>query len=249
MDTFSVQKFRHGGRRGGVVVETFNQFVKQWAGAGAGESAIQYGFPSQRHYRLGRLFMGHRPFSRWHYLRCRVSAQQSTYESQPLGEVGVIERFGDCFDPLWLQQSKRYKLAVVHDAKFLNWRFIEHPNRHYQIWGYSQFLSDRIDGYVVLSVDHSSAYLVDFHFPDNRSGEAANFWGQVCQKLSGIGVKQVDTWFSSASLELLLFRQLGFREAHTPDDMVPVFRSYHPDISSEWIDQNFYYNMADSDIF
>jgi len=85
------------------------------------------------------------------------------------------------------------------------------------------------------------AHLVDFCLPYDPQ-LAQSFWQQVVDILRWRGVKTVEAWGACPSLQAV-----GFKPHPRPDTIIPVFRSFHPD--SRWLDANFYYTMADSDLY
>jgi len=51
------------------------------------------------------------------------------------GEYNVkwVKRFDDRVDSLWTRESGRYKIAVIRDKAYLNWRYCDNPERDYRI--------------------------------------------------------------------------------------------------------------------
>ncbi|KHD09455.1 hypothetical protein PN36_25280 [Candidatus Thiomargarita nelsonii] len=81
-DVFSNPAYRAFGRRG-VYIQTIEAFVKAWTGAN--QLVMLYGFPSERPFRLGKLFMRYQAFSDWHDYRYTVPSELSQHS--PLGVI------------------------------------------------------------------------------------------------------------------------------------------------------------------
>lgn len=236
-DVFSSPAYRAFGRHG-VYIQTFEAFVKAWTGAN--QLVMLYGFPSERPFRLGKLLMRYQAFSDWHHYRYTVHSQLSQHS--PLGVIHSPKTFDAAYDRLWDKRAGRYSFAVCRTARFLNWRFIDIPHKKYWIWAFSAFLSTEVLGYVVIAPPQ--AQLVDFCLPDDPQ-LAHSFWQQVVDILRWRGVKTVETWFAAACPEKQSLQAVGFKPHPRPDTIIPVFRSFHPDSGYA----NFYYTMADSDLY
>lgn len=242
-DVFSMPRYRAFTKnRRGVFVQNIMAFLKTWTGSN--QLAMLYGFPSQRPFRLGKLLMQYQPFSDWHYYCYTLPPEPPQHT--PVGIIYTPNRFDAAFDRLWERRVTNYSFAINRSADFLNWRFIEIPHRQYWIWAFSVFLSQEILGYVVIAPDKPKAQLVDFCFPENAQ-LAHSFWQQVTDILRWRGIKTVETWFAGACPHNLSI--LGFTAYQPPDTIIPVYRSFHPELDLQWVDTHFCYTMADSDLY
>ncbi len=59
------------------------------------------------------------------------------------------DRFDDRFDQLWARISGRYRAAVSRNSRYLNWRYVAVPDRHYTILTAGS--PDAVSGYAVFS--------------------------------------------------------------------------------------------------
>jgi hypothetical protein len=244
-DVFSTPAYRAFSRgRRGVYVQTIEAFVEAWTGA---EKLVTlYGFPSERPFRLGKLFMRYQPFSEWHYYRYALPTELQQHT--PIGILNTLKRFDSAFDSLWERRAKHYPFAINRTARFLNWRFIDIPHKQYWIWAFSTFLSTEVLGYVIIAPNKPHAQLVDFCFPEEAQ-LALSFWQQVTNILRWRGIKTVETWFAAACPEQQRLQALGFKPQPRPTTIIPVFRSFHPNLDTQWLDAHFYYTVADSDLY
>ena len=242
-DVFSVPKYRsvRGGRLG-VFVETGRAFYNTWGR----DFCCLYGFPSRRSFRMGQLLLGYTPFSRWQAWGLSLEGRPSAHPA-PAGIVREMASFNELFDDLWRRRKARVRLAVVRDSRFLGWRFGRAPGWPYWVWTFASYLASAILGYVVLRPQSDKALLVDLCLPEDPR-LASSFWWQVAEKLGWRGVRAVETWLSPSAPDLLALQALGFREVPTRPDLVPCFITFQPHLSPAWIDENFYFNMADSDL-
>jgi len=62
--------------------------------------------------------------------------------------VREIRHFDERFDGLWKDVSERYRIAVIRDRAYLEWRYARRPDAAYTIFAAED--GDRLGGYVVL---------------------------------------------------------------------------------------------------
>ena len=63
----------------------------------------------------------------------------------------VVTSFNEQIDELWEEVSKQYRLLVVRESKYLNWRYVRKPHSNYVILTLER--NYRIEGYIVLSAE------------------------------------------------------------------------------------------------
>lgn len=98
------------------------------------------------------------------------------------GDIKYItaKHFGKEVDALWEKVSSEFDCAIVRDSRYLNWKYLEFPNRKYNI-----FLSEikgEIVGYIILrkkryklsKVKHYRGIIVDFLFSTANTDHLTN---------------------------------------------------------------------------
>jgi hypothetical protein len=77
-------------------------------------------------------------------------------------QIGVMEgRCGMEFTELADRVRDRWGSCVVRSAEFLNWRYVDHPQRSYKILTARQ--NERLEGYVVCEIENGSTYVADWY--------------------------------------------------------------------------------------
>lgn len=230
--------------RGGLFVKT-TQALFETMGPEQGVN-FYYGFPSPRHLRLGEKLLGYRPGHNWGCYR---------YDArQPLPQVGAasgrlenLKAFGADFDRLAQRTAASVNFSIVHDSRFLEWRFSPHTGRRYQTWGFYPHHSGVLTGYVIFAFQGGKAFLVDFQFPaaprDYRS-----FWTLIAAKLAWQGVIEVETWCSHNHPDLAKLLELRFAGRPLPEHTAFCYRLYPQSPSLEELEQRFCFTMADCDL-
>jgi GNAT superfamily N-acetyltransferase len=133
-----------------------------------------------------------------------------------MGEVRPVERFGAAHDALWARVSDGYRCAVVRDASYLNWKYLDRPGGDFTCL---ELVRDGAPaGVVVLTVREPDAvyayqrgYIVDLVVP--AADEASVRWALVAalDHLTGLGAMTATCYLGSASLEPMLVR-FGFTQ-------------------------------------
>ena len=89
-------------------------------------------------------------------------------------DIDRVDRLDDEFDLFWQRASSFSPIVGVRDRFFLNWRYLQHPTRHYAI--YRARKSGEMRGYIVLRkvdlLDFRSAVIVDLLVLDEETLQA-----------------------------------------------------------------------------
>lgn len=245
-DAFSHPKFRSVMRgRVGLFAQTARSLFAQCEATG--ELAFYYGFASPSHWRLGSKLLDYREGNNWgrflYDTRKLPPGPGNTY-----GFLTAKNQFGEEFDRLWRHREKNVKAAIVHDSRFLTWRFHPRSRRGYWIWTFTPHLSGEMAGYVIFSQRGHKAMLLDFHFPAQPK-VGLDFWGQIVEKLRWHGIKEIETWLSLNHPDLGKLREAGFTQCALPEDIKFGFRIFEG--SPDWaaLNEKFSFTMADSDLY
>lgn len=164
----------HPNWRGGRIVRALleaNEAI--WPQAGV---PFAYGFPTEAHRKFGARTMGYkemfpllvwrRPLTRGLRLQAALRhewARRIVYAAGalwrdiaaerrpkvPRGDIRVapLAAFDDRVDQLWERVRTQVRFAVVRDAAYLRWRYLDAPGQHFQILGATR--DDRLEGYCV----------------------------------------------------------------------------------------------------
>ncbi len=147
---------------------------------------------------------------RWGWTR-RYAA---TFRAEP------VRRFTSEHDDLWTRMAETCECAVVRDASYLNWKYVDRPWRTFECIGIRH--GDELAGVVVMSVSEASdvypyrrGYLVDFVAPLDSDDVLAALIVQGVNRLKQLGVQTVTCQVANAALCNALER-VGFtaRQSH-----------------------------------
>ena len=92
------------------------------------------------------------------------------------------------------------------------------------------------------------AILADILIPDSNQMIHA-FISLISSELSGMGVKNIETWLPAPHFTSKALIEMGFASLPEPLGIVPTGRTFDPSLSFEWASENIFYTMADGDLF
>lgn len=245
-DAFSAPKFRSvlQGRTGLFAQTTRTLFAEYGIEQGV---SFYYGFPSARHLRLGCKQLGYREGNNWGRFLCDIRKLPPACDHSH-GYLSATGTFGIGFDRLWRTREKTLTAAIVHDSRFLSWRFDPRLKGNHWLWTFTPQLSAEMTGYVIFSQRGRKAMLMDFHLP-LQAGAAHSFWMQIAEKLRWHGIHEIETRLSLNHPDLAGLREFGFFQCALSGDSKFCFRLF--DGGPDWamLNEKFCFTMADADSY
>ena len=241
MDIMSHPDFRGKG----LFVRTGKAFFEIFCKKNSAE--ILYGFPGKFHFELGKRILGYAPLeSQVAYLKGE-SGVLASKKSPSLLSIKRIENPGEQFDRLWEKCRMDYPYAVVRQSEFLRWRFCRHPEKKYEIFCLKGMFSEQIEGYAVLHLKKDAAILVDMIFPKSPR-KIAVFFSKIAHMLRSRGILQIETWLPGNHFLKTAAMAAGFEEHDEPLGIIATIKSFDHSPDTDWINNNLFYTMADSDL-
>ena len=246
IDNMSHPGFRQAtsGRKG-LFIQTAEHFFEVYGGFHA--SAFHFGFPGEKHFRLGKIFLQY----------CVVAdggaylvADVRKLKNQPLpvfGSVGQISVATEIFDKLWEEAKPDYPLSVKRDRQFIQWRFFEHPVHKYKIYSYKNIMGKML-AYAVISVKDNVATIVDVFALPRKTAIRALFQ-KIKKELLSAKVTTVQVWLPKKHFITECLIRLGYEIKKEPLGITPGGRSFEKKLDFEFAAKHIYYTMGDGDLF
>lgn len=246
VDAMLDPQVRRGLRRLGVFAPLVNQYI-----AGLGHMVGGYGFPTPEHLRAGKRLAGFVPLGPVSLLTKRLDAG-STMQGRRALFVTVNEEMDlDAgIDSLWRRCRPEMPVAIIRDAAYLRWRYLECPDVRYRLLVARRRFSGTVVGLAVLRLGwqaRSVACLVEWLVPSSPAGVGEALLGCAERLARAAGMESLQAWFPPSSRPFGLFLMAGFRREPTPYELVAL--SVDPSVSLEWARDRWYYTMGDSDIY
>jgi hypothetical protein len=113
---------------------------------------VHFGFPNKKaHDLITNKLMKGRSIGKIDILSAKLNAVFASYPAIGKREFNLSEvnEFDDRFTHLWKELAPVYKVAVIREREYLNWRYVSKPNNNYKIFALG---NSEIKGYIVLKV-------------------------------------------------------------------------------------------------
>jgi hypothetical protein len=162
-------------------------------------------------------------------------------------DVHCVSRFGADADELWRRAALDFGAALVRDARYLNWRYADHPDIRYTLLearsgGALRGLAVLRDG----GVDPRTVSLVDWLVPAaDREAERA-LVAAALEETRARAMPCCVAWFPLAlPLGQRFQRDHGFYAKSSP--FQECYRAWTRGLGRRWLDANWYQTMGDID--
>src|SRR5690606_21625164 len=134
VDLWVLPEHRRAGPRPGLFVNMALAHYEQWGGKGEGQNAVHYGRPTAT-WRSGQPYLKCGTGRDWAILFRQVPDGGLPPRAVPTDlQVRQVHRFDADTDTLWTRLQDASRLAIVRDAKYLNWRFADAHDVAYELW-------------------------------------------------------------------------------------------------------------------
>jgi hypothetical protein len=246
IDNMSHPDFRQAtnGRKG-LFIQTAEFFFEVYGGAHA--SVFHYGFPGQKHFKLGQLFLHYNMIKDGgSYLEASPSAIKRKYLLSFDG-LHSTDQFDEGFDRLWQEAKNDFVFSVCRNQQFLQWRFASHPLNSYETY----VLKNRKNGivaYLIILIREKTATIVDI-FGKNDLATINKLVFQVSKIMKKKGVEKIRVWLPKNHFITKSLIDSGFIEMPEPLGIVPTGRSLFDNLNIQFALENIFYTMADGDLF
>jgi hypothetical protein len=156
---------------------------------GEGDAPWIFGFPSERHFRLGERVFGYRPLAEVAELAGDIPAQPP-----PGARVETGDSCGPWAEPVWEACGVS---GVRRSAAFLNWRYHARPHRYYRFY---RLASAAAEGLAVFAFVGDEAWAAELWLPP--AGEWHPSLLAVAADLRAAGLRRWRFWPPPAGLGL-----------------------------------------------
>lgn len=151
----------------------------------AGDAPWIFGFPSERHFRLGQRVFGYRPLGEIVPLGGEIAvASPGSGVEVPWGDTAP-----DDAREIWAAAAGPEGFGVERSAAFLNWRYHARPERYYRIYA-PEVLGVR--GLAVVAFAGRVAQLTEFWLPPGPEWRPS--LAGIAADLAAAGIEQWTAW-------------------------------------------------------
>jgi GNAT superfamily N-acetyltransferase len=166
-----------------------------------------------------------------------------------------VSRFDDRLDRLWSRASHGYPVAVVRDREYLNWRYVENPTEHYELFRVER--DGDLAGYAVLKEENrfglSLGFVVDLLTIADDPALDAGLIGEAVRYFERAGIDIVGCLMLEHTPYARALRANGFIQVPArlfPQEVNCSVRPQSGDIPADFIidPRNWYITWGDHDM-
>ncbi len=247
VDSFALPEHRAGLKRPGLFVETAYPWFDLCHEQG---DSVMYGYPVKAAERVGTRYLEYNFLRIVDYL-CREADAGST--DMP-GDVSIEEVAlppADV-DGLFARLQSERACLTRRDQAYLQWRYVDIPGQEYRIVLARQ--AGDLQGLMVMQVQHElipgACTIADWVVPESDAKITSALLAQATAIARSEGRKTLMSVFSPRCPEYQSFLQQGFVVQSSSQFLERRLtqRSYNPQVTADWLAENWWYTLGDSDL-
>ncbi|MHC5064278.1 MAG: hypothetical protein ACYTG5_09920 [Planctomycetota bacterium] len=247
VDSFALPEHRAGLKRPGLFVETAYPWFDLCREKG---DALMYGYPVKAAERVGTRYLEYNFLRIVDYL-CR-DVQSGSIEVPADVSIEEVTTPPADADALFARLAAERACLTRRDRAYLQWRYVDIPGDDYRILLARR--SGELAGLMVLRVQHElipdACTIADWVLPSVDAEVTAGLLARATEIARETGRKTLMSVFSPTSPEYEVFRQQGFAVQSSSQYLERRLtqRSYHPQVTADWLTENWWYTLGDSDL-
>ena len=247
VDSMAHPDYRKGLKRPGLFVTTAYPWFELCHDMG---DAVMYGYPVPIAERIGQRYLEYHRLRVVNYLAREAGLGGVDL---PAGvEVEKVERAPDGVEALFEQVTAEKLCLTRRNAAYLDWRYVEIPGDSYEL--YAARRAGQLCGVMVLRPVHElmpgSCTIVDWIVPEGDLEAFDALLGRATQRAREMGRAQVMAVFPDPSLEFARLKERDFSVVSSEhyEERRLTHRIYHPQMTTPWLQEHWWYTLGDSDL-
>lgn len=225
---------RYQGR--GLFRRAAQEFIAQLCQS---NGTLIYGFPGERHRRLGERLIGYEPIVPVYKVHKTLVGQASPF---PAGGI-VLQNVPHEWDRQWQVLEQRFGLVMRRDQQLLTWRYCQRPDKRYRL-----LTVHGVPALAVVSVEANKVYLMEFLVEEGNMAAAHLLLQAVEALCCAEGQVEIEGWFARFAWECRFLTGPG-RFTGEEGDHYFECRVFDPRLRAAWLAEHFYYSLGDYDVF
>ena len=224
-------------RRGTPFLRTVEAFLADAAAAGL---AFIYGFPGERHQRIGEIAG---LYNRTAAIARLTRELDGAPAAAPRG--ALIEGFDAvALDELGARARSRYRAAAARHAAWFAWRYAARPRNEYVQLGIRRGGSCRAWG--VLAVEGETARWLDLVWDGDSKDDLATLAAEIGRRARERKAARIELWLQGDPGATAALVELGFAAGIDPERRLSVI-VFDRGVELEGLLSGFYLTLGDSD--
>jgi hypothetical protein len=247
VDSMAHPDYRKGLKRPGLFVTTSYPWFELCHDMG---DAVMYGYPVPIAERIGKRYLEYHRLRVVNYLARPVG--EGPIEGAAEIEVERVDRPPAEIDKLFEAVTADKLCLTRRNAAYLDWRYVQMPGDCYEL--YAARRNGELCGVMVLRPVHElmpgSCTIVDWVVPQDDSATLDALLGKATERARDGGRQQVMAVFPDPSPEFAALVSRGFEVISSEhyEERRLTHRIYHPEMTTEWLQEHWWYTLGDSDL-
>jgi len=215
-----------------TVQEFFNQFT------GENKNIYLYGFPGERHYRLGKLLLGYRKTKP--ALETRVEKIR-TWKGFGVRLIALdsVANYQNQINQLAKQDAKVHPLCLFKEFNYLSWRYVCSPKK-YAFFGLTTFFH-KLKSLAILKIERDHLKLIDFLGVTQLKKLLFCLWQEF--------KKPIILGFPQNSYVHKIIKEMGYTPVPVSIPIIPGGKTFWEKLDWDFANNNFFYTLGDCDLF
>lgn len=249
VDSCVTAEYRRSLKREGVFLSVATQYFDTFAYGHP--TVLCYGYPIPNAQRIGVRFLGYVPvLTPTQQLTLAVDDAKAAALEQRGQAVSIekTERFGDGADGLWEKLKPDIGYSVVRNARFLNWRYHDHPRVDYHC--FQALRGNEVAGVMAYRIGWINERIAPvaelLTAPGDVEAQAA-LLGQAARHALDEDHPRLEMWLPPSGKWFKELPSFGFEQEDTRFNMIN--RLFADWMNEEWLMDHYFFTMGDSDIY
>lgn len=159
--------------------------------------------------------------------------------------VGVVD---GAWDELFERAATSYGLLAERRAEYLTWRYLDRPDRRYQLLAVRR--SGRLVGWGVFRREGDALVWGDALFEPGRENLAGLLLERALAEPENDDVEKIEAWFPRRpAFWNLALERLGFERQEEPEELALIYMAFEERDLARRFREDLYYSLGDSDLF
>ena len=229
--------------QGRAYLRTYRAFIDAYCGGD--RVALFFGFPGDRHMRLGRLRMNYVdpvPVRFWIKKREIPLWTRLWPERKLASKIPPSEEL----NVFWERCRHRYRISLVRNGDWLRRRYFSRPGNDYKFLSVSR--GGEMAAWAIIRITQDQLKWVDLLWNGARKDDLIGIEEKIVRIARQCRIREMVLWLMGDAEAERVIGTCGWQERPHPLNLHLTSVPFRPEISGAYVVNHFYVTMGDSDL-